>query len=148
VLSEGNILYFTPFYFPNGNTAKSKYFVVLKVIGEESVLASLPTRKNSIPLKEEIEHGCIELPDINLNCFVISNKICVTDCNKKFYFTTYIYGHQLNKHKSALLKEIYQLEGTDYIVWGKMKEEIFKKLIECLAFADTVNRKYQRLLRR
>ena len=26
MFEEGNILYFTPFYFKNGNTAKNKYF--------------------------------------------------------------------------------------------------------------------------
>jgi len=30
MLEEGNIIYFDPFYFKNGNTAKRKYFIVLK----------------------------------------------------------------------------------------------------------------------
>jgi hypothetical protein len=28
MLEEGNIIYFDPFYFKNGNTAKPKYFLV------------------------------------------------------------------------------------------------------------------------
>ena len=75
MLEEGNILYFDPFYFKNGNPAKPKYFVVLKNIDNNSILASLPTSKDSIPEKEEIENGCVELPNINFNCFVISNSI-------------------------------------------------------------------------
>ena len=32
-----------------------------------------------IPEKEEIDNGCIELPSINLNCFVFSNEIEITE---------------------------------------------------------------------
>jgi hypothetical protein len=49
VFEEGNIIYFDPFYFKNGNTAKPKYFVVLKNFNKNSILASLPTRKDTIP---------------------------------------------------------------------------------------------------
>lgn len=46
MLEEGNIIYFTPFYFKNGkSTAKPKYFIVLKAnVDNKGVLASLPTR--------------------------------------------------------------------------------------------------------
>jgi hypothetical protein len=49
MIEERNLIYFDPFYFKNGNTAKPKYFVVLKQLGSKSVLASLPTRKDNIP---------------------------------------------------------------------------------------------------
>ena len=32
--NAGNILYFTPFYFKNGSTAKPKYFVILEMKDE------------------------------------------------------------------------------------------------------------------
>ena len=51
MFETGTIIYFAPFYFKNGNTAKPKYFVVLKNIENKSVIASLPTRKDSIPQK-------------------------------------------------------------------------------------------------
>lgn len=51
MLSEGNIIYFSPFYFKNGNTSKNKYFLVLKYIENDIVIASLPTRKDSVPYK-------------------------------------------------------------------------------------------------
>ena len=69
MFQEGSIIYFTPFYFKNGNTAKPKYFVVLKNQDDQNLLASLPTRKDNIPVRNEIQNGCLELPDINLNCF-------------------------------------------------------------------------------
>lgn len=146
MFKEGNIIYFDPFYFKNGNTAKPKYFVVLKNQNGKNILASLPTRKDSIPQKEEVENGCIELPLINLNCFVISENIEITDCGKYFDFKTHIYGHQIDDYKVSILKEIYPLENTDYEIWGKMKEDLFLSLIECLKNSKSVKRKYKKIL--
>ncbi|PWH84750.1 hypothetical protein [Brumimicrobium oceani] len=146
MFKEGIIIYFDPFYFKNGNTAKPKYFVVLKNQNEQNILASLPTRKDSIPQKEEIDNGCIELPSINLNCFVISNKIEITKCGKTFDFKTHIYGHQIESYKTAFLKEIYPIENADYEIWGEMKKEIFTSLIECLKNSKSVKRKYRKML--
>ncbi|MEF3077375.1 hypothetical protein [Winogradskyella poriferorum] len=146
MFEEGTIIYFDPFYFKNGNTAKPKYFVVLKNQDGQNILASLPTRTDSIPQKEEIDNGCIELPSINLNCFVISNEIEVTECGKMFDFKTHIYGHQIDVYEVEFLKEIYPLENTDYEIWGKMKEELFVSLIECLKNSKSVKRKYRKML--
>jgi len=146
MFEEGTIIYFDPFYFKNGNSAKPKYFVVLKNQDEQNILASLPTRKDSIPQKEEIENGCIELPTINLNCFVISNNIEVTQCGKKFDFKTHIYGHQIDEYEIQFLQEIYPLENADYEVWGKMKSKLFTSLIDCLRKSKSIKRKYRKIL--
>ncbi|QXP78780.1 MULTISPECIES: hypothetical protein [Winogradskyella] len=146
MFKEGTIIYFDPFYFKNGNTAKPKYFVVLKNQADQNILASLPTRTDSIPQKEEIDNGCIELPSINLNCFVISDDIEVTECGKTFDFKTHIYGHQIDVYEIESLKEIYPLENTDYEIWGKMKDELFLSLIECLKNSKSVKRKYRKIL--
>lgn len=143
---EGNIIYFDPFYFKNGNTAKPKYFVVLKMLDHEWLMASLPTRRDSVPESKTVENGCVELPEINLNCFVISNNNEVTECGKRFDFTTYLYGHQIDDYEIAELKQIYPNEGSDYIIWGKMKLEIFEKLIDCFKKSKSVKRKYKNIL--
>jgi len=143
---EGNILYFTPFYFKNGNTAKEKYFVILKNLKGRSVLASLPTRRDNIPEKDTIENGCVELPNINLNCFVISKDVEVTTCHKKFDFPTHIYGHQLDTYELNFLNNIYKIEEVDYVIWGRMKEDLFQQLISCLKSSAMVKRKFKRLL--
>jgi hypothetical protein len=140
--TEGNILYFTPFYFKNGNTAKPKYLVVLKTIGDKTILASLPTRTDSIPAKDVVEAGCVELPDINLNCFVISHTLPITVCNKKLDFPTFIYGHELDTYELKDLRDIYRIEGSDYNIYGKMKPEIFKDLISCLKTSKSVKQKH------
>lgn len=146
MFEEGAIIYFDPFYFKNGNPAKPKYFVILKNQAGKNILASLPTRTDSIPTKDEIDNGCIELPAINLNCFVISNTKEVTECGKFFDFKTHIYGHQIDVYEIEVLKEIYPLEHTDYEIWGRMKSELFISLIECLKNSKSVKRKFQRIL--
>lgn len=148
MLEEGNIIYFTPFYFKNGkSTAKPKYFIVLKSnVDNKGVLASLPTRLDSIPTKDAINYGCVELPTIRLNCFVLPNDINITDCGKRFDFTSHIYGHQLDFYDKKLIEEIYPIEGTDYEIWGKIKSEIFKDLIDCLRKSTSVKTKFIKVL--
>ncbi len=144
---EGNIIYFKPFYFKNGNIAKPKCFIVLKTIQENILLATLPTSKDFIPEGITIDFGCIELPDSNFNCFVISNTQAITECNKKFDFTTYIYGHQLDIYEISMLKNVYKIEGSDYEVYGKIKFEIFDQLLKCLKTSKSVKYKYLKLLK-
>lgn len=146
MFQEGAIVYFDPFYFKNGNSAKPKYFIVLKIVGNTNILASLPTRTDSIPAKNEIENGCIELPNINLNCFVISNTTQITKCGKTFDFKTYIYGHQLDSYDIQHLKSIYPLENTDYQIWGEMKKDIYDSLIHCLKTSKSVKRIFKKIL--
>ncbi len=146
MLEERNIIRFDPFYFKNGNTAKPKYFLVLKHSENNTVIASLPTRKDSIPQDDNISEGCIEIPEINLNCFVIPNNIDVTECGKMFDFKTYLYGHQLDDYSVELMNEIYPNEGSDYEIWGKMKQDIFNNLIACFKNSKTVKWKYRKQL--
>lgn len=146
MFKEGNILYFDPFYFKNGNPAKAKYFVVLKNETGSNIIASLPTRTDSIPASNDIENGCIELPEINFNCFLISKNIEVTNCGKSFDFNTHIYGTQLDFYETEKLRELYPTEYADYEIWGEMKSDIFDNLIHCLKNSKTVLRKYKRRL--
>lgn len=146
MFEEGLIIYFDPFYFKNGTTAKPKYFIVLKNINNLNILASLPTRKDTIPEKDEIEAGCIEISAINLNCFVISKNTEVTNCGKFFDFKTHIYGHQIDDYQINQLKEIYPTKNTDYFIWGKMKNDLFTSLIDCLKKSKSVKQKYIKLL--
>lgn len=146
MIEERNVIYFDPFYFKNGNTAKPKYFVVLKQIDKKSVIASLPTRKYTIPFGDNIDNGCLELPDINLNCFVLPKDVEITECGKSFTFQTYLYGHQIDDYDIDLLDQIYPNEGSDYEIWGKIKPEIFADLINCFKNSKSVKRKYKNIL--
>jgi hypothetical protein len=144
--TEGNIIYFDPFYFKNGNTAKSKYFVVLKNTANSIIIASLPTRKDNIPEANVVESGCVELADISMNCFVISPNLEITECGKRFDFKTHLYGYEIDSYDLKLMNELYQIEGSDYVVWGKMKNEIFQDLITCFKNSRSVKRKFKNYL--
>jgi hypothetical protein len=146
MFEEGNVIYFDPFYFKNGNPSKPKYFVVLKIIGTSNIVASLPTRKDTIPHADTITNGCVELPLINLNCYIISPTLPITECGKCFDFVTHLYDHQIDDYELASLKEIYPNEGSDYIIWGKMKRNLFSELINCFKNSKSIKRKYKSVL--
>lgn len=42
MFEAGSILFFDPFYFENGNNPKPKYFLVIKELDGQVILASLP----------------------------------------------------------------------------------------------------------
>jgi len=146
MLEVRNIIYFTPFYFKSGNPPKNKYFVVLKRIGDKAILASMPTSKDHIPNNIEQKGGCIELPDINLNCFVITTEMCVTECGKYFPRQTYLYGQDLSDVNILEMEESYPLENTDFELWGKMDNALYLQLIACFLYSKSIKRKYKAIL--
>ncbi len=146
MLTEGNILYFDPFYFKNGNLSKSKYFVLLKIVDSNLVIASLPTSVDAIPEKYEFEQGCLELPDINFHCYVIQPNFPITECGKSFPLRTLLYGHQLDDYSIKTLNDVYPVEGVDYMIWGKLKQEIFQSLLSCFRNSKSVKQKFRKIL--
>ena len=146
MFQEGYILYFDPFYFKNGNPAKPKYGLILKNIGNKSIVLSLPTRADCIPSTFQIikDLECIEIPEANQNCFFISSGKDITECGKKFDFNTFLYGHQLDIYDN--LSQIYPTKGIHYIIWGKVKENIFSQIIRCFRESKSVKRKFKRIL--
>lgn len=143
--SEGRIIYFTPFYFSENKT-RTKYFVVLKNIENSYLLASLPTKVDHIPIGEEIERGCIELPTSSFNCFFIPKTEIVTTCGKQFELNTHLYGEEIIEKSIEELRRKYVIEGVHYQIWGQMKTELFNELIHCFKNSRRVDRKYKRLL--
>ncbi|GIZ15548.1 hypothetical protein [Capnocytophaga catalasegens] len=145
MFEESYIIYFTPFFFKNGNTSKNKYFVVLKNNQGKGIIASLPTRKDFVPTNVATEFGCVEIPEANFNCFVISQNIEVTECGKSFDFPTFLYGHLIDEYNIQKMQEIYPNQGTDYVVWGKMKADLFNNLIDCLKKSKSVKNKFKKM---
>ena len=146
MLQPRNILYFDPFYFKNGNAAKAKYFVVLKLIGNNAILASLPTSKDHIPSYSDIQEGCIEIPEANFNCFAIPTTTCVTEGDKFFPRKTFLYGQDIDTYRSDEMKSRYPLEGINYEIWGVMKQCLFEDLIHCFCNSKAIKQKYKRML--
>ena len=49
MFEEGNLLFFSPFLFKNGAEPQDKFFLVLKKLDGDILLASLPTSKTMYP---------------------------------------------------------------------------------------------------
>lgn len=76
--TAGKLLYFDPFYFKDGNQSAPKYFLVLKVIDDRTILASLPSSQNHLPINQPLIHGCLEIPDICISCYIFKANQSIT----------------------------------------------------------------------
>lgn len=143
----GNILYFNPFYFQNGNTAKRKYFIVLGCKDGASVIASLPTRTANAPSLINDSHGCQNNDARNFCCYVFRKDQVVCDNGFSFPVKTHVYGDQALEYSLQLLRETYRIEGVDYNICGRLTEEEYRDLYECIVSSPATKRKIVRLLK-
>jgi len=60
------IVYFNSFQFKNGNTPQTKNFIILANTADNVIIASLPTRTNTVPSFVTIDHGCTNIDDYKL----------------------------------------------------------------------------------
>jgi len=144
--TKGNILYFKPFYFPDGGSAKNKYFIVLDNDDEDTLIASLPTSQDHIPSSIEKKHGCIDKPDINFNCYFFEAHRSITENTWGFPLNTYLYGPQVAKFNRRNFESIYTLEDFDYEFVGRLIESEFNAIINCIKNSKSVSRKIRKLL--
>ena len=142
----GNLLYFTQFIFKNGNTPKPKYFVVLGVIDNEVVLASLPTSRDHVPAKYGKMSGCINDNVERFNVFKFNAQIPITETDFSFPKDTFIYGEQLDTYPIEELLEWNRKQQTEILSKGKLKEEFFEALKNCLRNSAKVKRRYKHYL--
>ena len=143
---EGAILYFDPFIFPDGGNPKPKYFLVLKVMDDVCLLASLPTSKDFVPTTVEKIHGCIERPDIIFNCYYFDPNIVICDNGFAFPIETYVYGYRLQTFKldKLLLQEI--TDETIIEECGVLTKDEYTAIIRCLSNSPAVKRAYRKVL--
>ena len=148
MFEEGIILYFDTFSFKNGNSPKSKFFIVLKNIDNQNmILASLPTSKDFVPSYiSDDTFGCIEISDANFNCFKFKAHHKITLNDWSFKSNTYVYGNQIDEYYKEVIYDKYPIEGIDYEIVGKLTTPIFNEMLECFRKSPTVKKKYQRLL--
>lgn len=143
---EGAILYFEPFIFPNGGKPKSKYFLVLKLINDFLLLASLPTSKDHIPEFIEKRHGWIERSDISFNCYYFDQSISICDNGFSFPVETYVYGFRLQTFNLNDLLLLDVTEKTAIEECGILTDSEHQALIRCLSNSPEVKRGYRKLL--
>lgn len=146
MFTPGDILYFDPFYFKNGNPAKAKYFIVLAVTPASTVLATLPSSKDFVPSGQAIEQGCIEIETANFNCYVFSGGQPVATNGWAFPRNTFVYGQQIDEYEVANLQSHYPVAGLDYEIVGQLRPDEFGRLRACLLASASVKRKFKRML--
>ena len=144
MFEEGNLLYFDEYYFPNGNPAKPKYFLVLKSDKNGIMIISLPTSKDYIPANIEKKHGCINIPVKQIGCYFFKNAIPITDCNFAFPLDTYIYAERIVNVSISKIEFIYKTD--DYKLVGKLKEADHFNIINCLRSSPNINSKFKKIL--
>lgn len=141
-----NVIYFTPFYFLNGNTAKPKYFVVIASTAEDTIVASLPTSVNNAPLLNAIEHGCVNHDDRNFNCYIYCKDREICDNGFAFPRTTYIYGNQIDVYSTNLVEQTYKIENVDYNIVGSLTQQEYDALVDCIMKSKAVKRKIKKVI--
>ncbi|MDO8930231.1 MAG: hypothetical protein Q7W54_14755, partial [Bacteroidota bacterium] len=144
--TPGNILYFKPFVFPNGDLPKNKYFIILQTIGSNVLIASLPTSKDFIPHLVQKKHGCIDVPQYQVNCYCFQPGKIVTKNNFSFPVETFVYGYQVDQFDKTKFDSLYVVDGVDYEIIGELKKDEYLSLINCIKNSASVSRKIRRWL--
>jgi hypothetical protein len=143
--TPGKIIYFDPFYFKSGGS-KSKFFLVLKVVNNTAVLASLPSSQSHLPAAQKIEHGCLELPASGINCYIFEANKAITKNGWSFEKHTFLHGQWLDDYPVADLMSRYAIENVEYEIVGELTDAELKNVIDCFVNSGTVKRKYKRIL--
>jgi hypothetical protein len=145
VFLPGQIIYFTSFQFKNGNTPKAKYFIVLANVDDSIVIASLPTRTNSVPSFITINHGCINIDERCYNSYLFEKERVIGKSGFNFDMPTFIYGDQVEDYDLDFLEASY-IEGVDYRIIDTLVKDEFDAIIKCFKNSDSVKFKIKRRL--
>lgn len=141
----GKLLRFDPFIFPDGGQPKAKYFIVLHNDGNGVLLATLPTSKDHVPGDVYHREGCLEIPERQVNVFVIPAGKQVTAIHT-FQRNTFIYGAALRTYSKAAF-ECQQIDGKTTIQdLGIIEPMLFQLLIDCLKSSSAVRGRFKKLL--
>ena len=143
---KGQIFYFTPFYLKNGNTSKNKYFIVLKTIANNVIVASLPKSVNIAPTLIDKLHGCINQDDRCFNCYAFEAKKVITNNGFSFPISTYLYGNEVETYNIDVLASVYQIENIDYKIIGTLTSQEYENIYTCLQNSSSIKRGIKKLL--
>lgn len=139
--AEGQLLRFDPFTFKNGAPQKPKFYVVLKHMGMDLMMASLPTSQDHIPSDLSDKTGCISIPERGVNAYVFAAGEQITD-GFSFPLRTFIYGEQVDEYSQTYLDDM----GSDVENLGTLSSELLEELRQCLKQSPLIKRKYFKLL--
>lgn len=143
---SGSIIYFPIFYFKNGDKSKAKYFLVLKEMKDSFLLVSLPSSKNHLPRFIEQIHGCLEIPDGNICCYIFKAGQAICENAWSFERDTYLYGEYLEQYEISLLNDIYPIKDIDFEIIGTLTKKELIDVITCFTNSASVKQKHKRAL--
>lgn len=146
MFEPGNLLYFNPFIFPDGGVPKPKFFVVLGEVEETVLLASLPTSKDHIPSDVEVTSGCLEIPERMVNAYTFLANEVVTENGFFFEKNTFIYGQNIKTYNTSAFLHQQTTGQTEVIEKGKLKDDVFNALRECLKNSDAIRKRFKNYL--
>lgn len=146
MFEPGNLLYFNPFIFPDGGEPKPKFFIVLGEVDETVLLASLPTSKDHIPSDVEVKSGCLEIAERMVNAFIFQANEVVTDNGFFFEKNTFIYGQTIKTFSKVAFEEQILAGETEIKLKGKLKDEVFTALKDCLKYSDAVRKRFKKYI--
>lgn len=153
MFETGNLLFFRPFIFKNGAKPQDKFMLVL---GQDAngnmVLASLPTSKDHVPGDVDVERGCVDLPERQVNVFVFKAGECIVEPNEMgqtafaFDVNTFIYGSNLDTFPVGTFQQQISTGETNVTLIGKLSDELLASLNDCLKKSKMVKNKFKRLI--
>lgn len=147
MFEEKTIFRFNPFYFKDGSPAKPKYFIVLKNIDGQTIVANLPSSKIHIPFPEDnVRHGCIDLSEYSICCYCFKAHQIITDEGWAFPKDTFLYGRWVDEFDLQILSETYTQESIDYKIEGKLTDTAFNDVLNCLYGSSQLKRKYKKMI--
>lgn len=151
MFEEGNLLFFRPFLFRNGAEPQDKFFLVLKKLDGDILLASLPTSKDHVPSDLEVKHGCLNIPERMFNVFVFlsGENVALKEDGTFFAFkkNTFIYGANLDVYPVEWFDLQERMAQTTIEKIGTLDEAVFTELVACLSESKMVKNKYRRILK-
>lgn len=142
MFAEGQLLRFDPFLFKNGAPSKPKYYVVLKYMGADLMMASLPTSQDHVPGDLGDVTGCVNFPERGVNAYVMAAGEVVTDAGFAFSLRTYVYGEQVDEYSQSYLDAM----GANVENLGLLPFERLEALRQCLKQSPLIKRRYFKLL--
>ena len=105
------------------------------------LIPSLPTSKDHIPDTINIGSGCINDIERNVNAYIFSEDVLVTD-TFSFPRKTFVYAEQVDEYSCDYLSNMH----SNIVNLGQIFPELLNSLIDCLQSSCMLKRKYRNVL--
>lgn len=145
MFTVGSIIKFTPFYFKNGNTAKTKYMLIVANNNDKVIVNVLTTSQDNVPNDWKSDSNCNYDDSRGLHYYLFKKNEIITECEFCFNLDTYILAEHIEINKISYYDGIYNYE-KDVVVLGTLKQDILNNFIECLIKNQTITRKFRKAL--